>query len=52
MESHIIWGIIFIAGGILAGILLLPVISVAPVIIGTILLLFGDREKKIEEVIE
>jgi len=51
MESHILWGIIFIAGGLLTGIFL-PVISVIPLVIGTILILFGDREKRIEEVKE
>ncbi len=51
MESHTVWGLIFIAAGTLF-LIFQPLISVIPILIGIALLMFGEREKRIEEVRE
>ncbi len=52
MESHIKWGLAFIAAGVVFEILLPPLILIDLVLIavGIALIFFGGREKKIEEV--
>ncbi|WP_456467669.1 hypothetical protein [Archaeoglobus sp.] len=54
MESHVKWGLGFIAVGILLEIALpfLFLLDTLLVVLGIALILFGGREKKIEEVKE
>lgn len=58
MESHVKWGLGFIFLGIVTAIAFLRftffilIYSVSLISIGIALILFGQRERKIEEVIE
>lgn len=54
MESHVKWGLGFIFAGIVLEVLFPPLLFVDAglIVLGVILILFGGREKKIEEVKE
>jgi len=54
MESHVRWGLVFVVAGVILEITLpfLFILDTALIVLGIALILFGGREKKIEEVRE